>query len=96
MLSLPQAPTPTSLIPTPQQVHFWRKLRLNSCILWPGLQGEAAPVSGLLTGARWDVVSEALSVPAVGTEEQTPGSAPLMNHSSHLKDINAQIALKTG
>lgn len=45
------------------------------------------------TGMWW---ARHWAVPTVGTEEQSQSTAPLMNHSSHLKDINAQITLKRG
>lgn len=68
-------PTLISLIPQ-QHVHFWRKLRVNSCISWSGLQRWSSPVPGFLPRAHWDVVSEALSCPHSGDRRANPGHSP--------------------
>lgn len=69
-----------------EQLHF---------MVWPGkVKQPQSLVSSQEEAGMWWV--RRWVVPTVGTEEQTQGTAPLMNHSSHLKDINAQITLNWG
>lgn len=95
-LSLFQPPLSPVSSPLQQHLHFWKRSgwRAAFCGLACKVKQPQALVSsqehiGMWWVRRW-------AVPTVGTEEQTQGTAPLVNHSSHLEDINAQITLKRG